>query len=117
MTRFPVEKHEDESGAWQQRVKLPITVATPAKLPRSQSFANENENLSKVCQNLLPFGAEGSAGLPNLPNMRFSELGSQSNTNSESSKPTVFRIGSNQTHPKFHRARSVSNLQTHMTGH
>ena len=24
-TRFPVEKHEDESGTWQQGVKLPIT--------------------------------------------------------------------------------------------
>ena len=33
--RFPVEKHEDESGAGQQRVKLPITdtVATRAELP------------------------------------------------------------------------------------
>ena len=41
----------------------------------------------------------GSAGLPNLPNLPFSELGSQSNTNSESSKSTVFRIGTNQTHP------------------
>ena len=45
-----VEKHEDESGAWQQRVKLPITLATRAKLPRSQSSANEIENLLKVCQ-------------------------------------------------------------------
>ena len=43
------------------------------------------------------FGAEGSAGLPKLP---FSKLGSQSNTNFESSKSTVFRIGTNQTHPK-----------------
>ena len=32
--RFPVEKYEDESGAWQQRVKLPVTVAARAKLPR-----------------------------------------------------------------------------------
>ena len=49
-TRFPVEKHEDESGAWQQRVNLTITVATRAKSPLFQSFANEIENLSEVCQ-------------------------------------------------------------------
>ena len=49
-TRFPVEKHEDESGAWQQRVKLPVTVATRAKSPRFQSSASEIENVSKVCQ-------------------------------------------------------------------
>ena len=47
---------------------------------------------------LLPAGAEGSAGLPNLPNLPFSEFGSYSNTNPESSKSTVFRIGTNQTH-------------------
>ena len=51
-TRFPVEKHEDESSAWQQRVKLPITVATRAKSSRFQSSANEIENLSKVCQTI-----------------------------------------------------------------
>ena len=45
------------------------------------------------------FGAEGSGGLLNLPNLPLSELGSPSNTNSESSKSTVFRIGTNQTHP------------------
>ena len=49
-TRFPVEKYEDESGAWQQGVKLPITVATRAKSPHFQSSTNEIENLSKVCQ-------------------------------------------------------------------
>ena len=47
------------------------------------------------------FESFGSAGLPNLPNLPFSEFGSQSNTNSESSKSTVFRIGTNQTHPKL----------------
>ena len=47
---------------------------------------------------VLPFGAEGSADLPNLP---FSELGSQSNTNFESAKSIVLRIGINQTHPKI----------------
>ena len=41
----------------------------------------------------------GSAALPNLPNLPFSECGSQSNTNSESSKSTVFRVGANQTRP------------------
>ena len=49
-TRFSVDKHEDESGAWQQRVKLPITVATLAKLIRLQSSVNGIEDLSKVCQ-------------------------------------------------------------------
>ena len=47
--RFPVEKHEDKSGAWQQRVALPITVATRANLPRFHNSTNEIENLSKVC--------------------------------------------------------------------
>ena len=49
---FTVEKYENESGASQQRVKSvksPITVATRAKLPRFQTFANEIENPSKVC--------------------------------------------------------------------
>ena len=49
-TRFPVEKYEDESGASQQRVKLPITVAMQAKLPRFQSSGKEIVNLSKVYQ-------------------------------------------------------------------
>ena len=35
-----------------------------------------------------------------MPNLPFSEFGSQSNTNSKSTKSTVFRIGTNQTHPK-----------------
>ena len=48
-TRFQVEKHEDESGAWQQRV-ITITVTTRAKSPRFQSSANEIEDLPKVCQ-------------------------------------------------------------------
>ena len=53
-TRFPVEKHEDVSGAREQRVKLTITLATRAKLPRSQSSANEIENFSEVCQTFCP---------------------------------------------------------------
>ena len=50
--RFPVGKKEDQPGAWQQRVELPITVAARAKLPRFQSSANEIENHSKVCQTI-----------------------------------------------------------------
>ena len=69
------------------------------KVASFQSSANEIENPLQSLPNLLPFGAEGSAGLLNLPNEPFSELGSQSNTNSESSKSTVFRIGNNQTQP------------------
>ena len=42
--------------------------------------------------NLLPFEEEGSAGLPNLPNLPFLELGSESNTNSYSSKSAVLEL-------------------------
>ena len=48
-------------------------------------------------------GSEGLAGLPNLPNLPFSEFGSQSNTDFESSKFTVFRIGTNQAHPMMQK--------------
>ena len=48
--------------------------------------------ISPKSANLPPVGAEVSAGLPNLPNLPFAELGSQSNTNSESSNSTVSRI-------------------------
>ena len=54
-----------------------------------KSFTNENKNLSMP--NLLPFGVEDSANLP------FSEVWSQSTTNSESA--IVFTSGTNQTHP------------------
>ena len=49
--RFPLGKHNYESGTWQQRLKLPITIAMQAYLSRFQSFANENEDLSEVCLN------------------------------------------------------------------
>ena len=77
---IPFEKHDYESGAWQHESKLPITIARHAKSPHFQSFINENENHSQVCRvpNLLPFGAECSAGLPNLPNLQFSKFGSRS---------------------------------------
>ena len=81
-TRFTVEEHDYESGAWQQRVNLPMTIAKQANSPRFQSFVDENENVSK-----------------SLPNLLYSEFRRQSNTNSESSKSTVFRIVTNQTHP------------------
>ena len=47
--KFPVEEHEDDSVDWQQRVKLPITVATRAKSPRFQSLKN-----IKIILNLFP---------------------------------------------------------------
>ena len=59
--------------------------------------------------NSLPFGAEGSAGLPNQPKLPFSESENQSNTNSGSTKSTVFRIGTNQIHPTMERAYSAEN--------
>ena len=50
-TTFPVDKHEDFSCAWQQQAKLPTTtIGKRANSPHFQSFANENENFSKVCQ-------------------------------------------------------------------
>ena len=86
---FQLKKHEDESCAWQQRVKLPITIATRAKLPRLQSSAYEIEHLSKVCQifRLLEqkvqhacqtcrfqnWGANQTQ-ISNLPSLPFSEL-------------------------------------------
>ena len=80
-TRFPVEKHEDESGAIEP-TESPIAA-------RANSPPNS------------PFGAEGSAGPPNLPNLPFSESGvNQTQVLSRSSKSTVFRIDTNQMHPK-----------------
>ena len=40
--------------------------------------------------NIPPVGAESSAGLPDLPNLPFSEFGDQSNTISESSISILF---------------------------
>ena len=97
-TSFPVENNEDDSGAWQPREKLSITVAARAKSPCFRVLEMKSR-ISPNSVKLCAFGAESSAGLPNLPNLPFSELRSQSNTNSESCKPTVFRIGTNQTHP------------------
>ena len=92
---FRLKKHKDESGAWQQRCQ------PPANSPRFQSFANENENLSKVCQTFRLLQQKVRQAFQTCQTCRFSEFGSQSNTNSESSKSTVFRIGTNQTHPNL----------------
>ena len=73
-TRFPVEKHEDESGR-QQRVKLPITVATRVKLPRSQSSANEIENLPEVCQTFCPLEQKFQQACETCQTCRFRNLG------------------------------------------
>ena len=78
-----------------------ITIAARVTSMCFQSSANKNENLFLSLPNLPPVGAEALAGLPNLPNLLFLEFGSQSNTNCESSKSTVFRIGTNQTHPRL----------------
>ena len=45
------------------------------------------------------FGAEGSVGLSNLPNLLFSEFRSKKHINSESTKSTFSAFGANQTHP------------------
>ena len=53
---------------------------------------------SEIC-NLLHFGAIGRKGILNLANLPFEAFWSQSNTNSNSTKSTVFIIGTDQTHP------------------
>ena len=45
-TRFPVEKHDYESGARQLRVKLLINIATRANSSRFQIFADEKTGIS-----------------------------------------------------------------------
>ena len=37
-TRFPVEKHDYESGPWQQRLELPITVSSATKFASFSEF-------------------------------------------------------------------------------
>ena len=44
---LPVEKHENEFGASQQRVKLPFTVATQANLPRFRLSQMKTRNSPK----------------------------------------------------------------------
>ena len=73
-TRFPVENHDSESSAWQKSVNLPIIQAVLAESLHFQSFQNESENLSKVCPTLCFFEAKGSASLPSLTNLPFSEF-------------------------------------------
>ena len=88
---FQFDKLEDEPGAWQQQAKLRTT--TVANSPRFQTFANENENLSSV------FWSRMFRRLSKPTKPAFSEFRSQSNTNSKSTKSTVFRICTSQTHP------------------
>ena len=76
-----------------------ITMAAQAFASFSEFRKSERESLLSL-PNLPPVRAEGSARLRNLRNLPFSEFGSQSNTNSECSKSTVFKIGTNQTQPK-----------------
>ena len=75
--RLPDEKRDYESGAWQRRVKLSITVATLSKFTLLSKISKLKRESLPSLQNLLPFGVEGSAGLPNLPKLPFSEFGSQ----------------------------------------
>ena len=56
-TRFLVEKHEDESDTWQQKVKSPITVAMRANSPRFQSFQMKKK-ISQKSAKPSAFGAE-----------------------------------------------------------
>ena len=109
-TRFLVEIHENESGAWRQRLNWLNCHGSTIKFALFSEFPKSNENLSKVFQTfrLLEQRVAYLPNLPNLPNLPFSEFDSQSDTNSESSKSTVFRIGSNQTHPCIYSHRNMS---------
>ena len=62
-------------------------------MPHPQGLANEKENLSEILPSLLSLVEEGSTGLQNLPNLPSLESGSQSSTNFECTKSTIFRIG------------------------
>ena len=79
---------------FQQQVKLSISVAKLANSSRFQILQMKTRISPKSAK---PF----SAFLPNLPNLAFSELRSQSNTNSESTKSTIFRIYINQRQPRI----------------
>ena len=106
-TRLSVEKHEDESVSWQQRVKLPITVAAQAKLPRFQRSANEIENLSKVCHTFYLLEQKvqqacqtcrfwnwgvNQTQIPSLPSLLFSELVPIKHTHTDRQKEKRFII-------------------------
>ena len=109
-SRFQIYPGEEEVSSWKTGTRV-WCLATKSKVTDYRSNASKVASFSEFYEwnreslrflpNLLLSGAEGSAGLPNLPNLPFSELESQSNTNSESSKSTVFRIGTNQPHPYF----------------
>ena len=86
------------------RLVLGNSVAMRAISPRFPSFVNENENRSKVCQT---FCLLEQMAYQAFQACRFSELGSQSNTNSKSTKSSVFRIGTNQTHPLITPTRNI----------
>ena len=106
--RFPIYPGEDvvSSGKIRRRVwclvmksKVTDYFGNESKVDSFFEIYLWNRESLQSLQNALPFGAEGPAGLPNLPNLPFLEFGSQSNTNSDSLKSTVFRICTNQTHP------------------
>ena len=98
-TGFPVERQEDESGAWQQRLNQLNHHNNTNKWASSSEFRKLKREALQGLPNSPHFGTEGSAGLPKLPSLPFSESGSQSNTNSKSSESIIFRIDTNQTHP------------------
>ena len=111
--RFQIYPDENEVSSRKARLRILSMSSTMLEnLPwldyrsNASRFASSSEFLKwkreslQCLPNLLPFGAECSVGLLNLPNLPFSEFGSQSNTNSESTKATVPRIDVNQTHPK-----------------
>ena len=83
--------------AWPKNFSVPLLLEGPFC---SQPWGQVRLSTA-LLPNLLPFGAEGLEGLPNLPSLSLSESGSQSNTNSMSIESAVFRIGTNQTHPKW----------------
>ena len=75
-----------------KNTKTSLVLSNASKVASFSEFCKYNRESLKSLPNLLSFEAEGLARLPNLPNLPFSELGKQSNTNSESSKSTVSEL-------------------------
>ena len=74
-TRFPVAKYEDESVTWQQICTDSITVTRQLNSPRFQSFANESENHSKVCQTFSPLEQKVQQAFQTCQTSRFRNWG------------------------------------------
>ena len=96
--RFLVEKHKDECGAWQQRLDY-LQQRKQIQLIFKVLQMQMKTRIYPKSAKPPAFGAEVSAVLQNKLNLPLSKFWSQSYTHSASTKSTVVRIGTNQTHP------------------